>query len=126
MGRVTDLDLDALLAVCTGLPEATITHPFGPELAVAKVRGKVFAMAPTDADVLWVTLKAAPAHAEALRRDHVEVTPGWHMNKVHWITARLDGDLSRTFVEDLVANSWDRVVAGLPAHARPVVGTVAP
>lgn len=123
---MTDLDLDALLAVCTSLPEADVTHPFGPELAVAKVRGKVFAIAPTDAEVLTVTLKADPEHAEALRRDHPEVTPGWHMDKRHWVTARLDGDLPRSFVEDLVANSWDRVVAGLPRHRRPVVGTVAP
>jgi len=121
-GPVTDpdLDLDGLLAVCASLPAAELSHPFGPELAVAKVRGKVFAIVPLDRPVLSVTLKAAPEHGEALRRVHPEVTPGWHMDKRHWITVRLDGALDRVAVEDLVANSWDQVVAGLPRARRPL------
>ncbi|MGA1835451.1 MmcQ/YjbR family DNA-binding protein [Herbiconiux sp. 11R-BC] len=110
---------DDVLQVCQELPATTDERPFGPETAVAKVVGKVFAITPLDAEPASVTLKAAPAHAEALVRDHAWITPGYHMNKRHWVTVTLGPDADAELVKDLVVNSYDLVVAGLPRHQRP-------
>ncbi|WP_368498995.1 MmcQ/YjbR family DNA-binding protein [Herbiconiux sp. A18JL235] len=113
---------EQVLELCAGLPATTDERPFGPETAVAKVVGKVFAIVPLDAPVgsETVTLKVAPPHGEALVRDHAWVRPGYHMNKRHWVTVALNGDeVDHQLVIDLVINSYDLVVAGLPRAQRP-------
>ena len=113
------LSREDLLEACAALPATTDERPFGPETAVAKVVGKVFALMPLDGDVVSVTLKAQPAFAEALVRDHSWIAPGYHMNKRHWITVTLTPDSDSELVRDLIVNSYDQVVAGLPRAQRP-------
>lgn len=84
-----------------------------------KVVGRVFALTTLDGEPARVTLKADPPHAEALVRGYDWIIPGYHMNKRHWVTITLgehaDGDL----VTDLIVNSYELVVAGLPRDKRP-------
>ncbi|WP_378148520.1 MmcQ/YjbR family DNA-binding protein [Cnuibacter sp. UC19_7] len=115
MGVVTREDV---LETCAGLPATTDERPFGPETAVAKVVGRVFALTPLDGEVR-VTLKVAPPHGEALVREHEWIIPGYHMNKRHWITVTVGPQSDPELVEDLIVNSYDLVVAGLPRHSRP-------
>ncbi|WIB13858.1 MmcQ/YjbR family DNA-binding protein [Curtobacterium sp. MCPF17_052] len=68
------------------LPAVTETQPFGEGTDVYKVVDKMFAMNAELRGVAIVNLKCAPPHGAALVRDHPEITPGWHMNKRHWIT----------------------------------------
>ncbi|WIM73486.1 MmcQ/YjbR family DNA-binding protein [Corynebacterium suedekumii] len=49
-----------------------------------------------------VTLKADPFEAEMLRHTHAWITPGWHMNKRHWISVA-DGVLN---AKEPVTSSW--------------------
>ncbi|PZE85173.1 MmcQ/YjbR family DNA-binding protein [Curtobacterium sp. MCBD17_032] len=102
------------------LPAVTETQPFGDGTDVYKVVGKMFVMTTELRGVPIVTLKCAPPHGAALVRDLAEVTPGWHMDKRHWITLSPGTGLDETLVEDLVANAWDLVVAGLPRTRRPL------
>ncbi|MDN4648586.1 MmcQ/YjbR family DNA-binding protein [Curtobacterium sp. PsM8] len=101
------------------LPAVTATQPFGEGTDVYKVVDKMFAMTTELRGVPIVNLKCAPPHGAALVRDHPEVTPGWHMNKRHWITIAPGEGIDEQMVEDLVANAWDLVVAGLPRARRP-------
>jgi len=102
------------------LPAVEETQPFGEQSVVYKVVGRMFVLATTLRGVPIVNLKCAPPHGAALVRDHAEVTPGWHMDKRHWITLAPGDGIDETMVEDLVANSYDLVVAGLPRHRRPL------
>lgn len=113
------LSREELLEACAALPAMTDERPFGPETAVAKVVGKVFALMPLDGDVVSVTLKAQPAFGEALVRDHPWIAPGYHMNKRHWITVTVTPEADSELVRDLIVNSYDLVVAGLPRAQRP-------
>lgn len=103
-----------------GLPAARETQPFGEGTFVYKVVGKMFVMTSELRGVPIVNLKCAPPHGAALVRDLAEVTPGWHMDKRHWITLSPGDGLDETLVEDLVANAYDLVVAGLPRAKRPI------
>lgn len=102
------------------LPAVTETQPFGEGTDVYKVVDKMFAMNAELRGVAIVNLKCAPPHGAALVRDHPEITPGWHMNKRHWITLAPGNGIDETLVEDLVANAYDLVVAGLPVAKRPI------
>lgn len=102
------------------LPGAELTHPFGAGWDVYKVRGKVF-MLHTEVDAEPVViLKATPDDAHHLREAYDGITPGYHMNKKHWITLHPDGRLDTTLVDDLVTESYLLVLEKLPKDQRPV------
>ncbi|MFB7842680.1 MmcQ/YjbR family DNA-binding protein [Microbacterium sp. NPDC056052] len=101
------------------LPGVTVDQPFGPEVDVFRVRGLMF-MALSPSTATGVTLKSAPADAEALRATFPAIIPGYHMNKRHWVTLLADGSLEQGLVEELVTEAYRLVVAKLPRAQRPV------
>ncbi|MBB2975210.1 putative DNA-binding protein (MmcQ/YjbR family) [Microbacterium endophyticum] len=105
---------DRAREVCLELPQAVEEYPFGVETAVFKVRGKMFAAIRMNQSPTAITLKAAPPHCEALVREYAEITPGYHMNKRHWVTVQLIDSVPALLVEDLIANFYDRVLDTLP------------
>ncbi len=116
---MTSAELRAVLLSFTGAEE---TFPFGPETSVFKVAGKMFALSQLDAESLRVSLKCEPPLAEALREAHRAVIPGYHLNKRHWNTVILDGSLPEQMVRDMIEDSYDLVVSGLPAARRRQLG----
>src|SRR5918911_1655459 len=103
---------------CLSFPGAEETFPFGPETSVFKVAGKMFALSQLGADSLRVSLKCEPELAEGLRRAHAAVLPGYHLNKRHWNTVIIDASLSEQMIKDMIEDSYDLVVSGLPASQR--------
>jgi predicted DNA-binding protein (MmcQ/YjbR family) len=93
--------------------------PFRPEISVFKVGGKLFALTSLDAKPLTVNLKCDPEDAIRLRGEYPAlIAPGYHMNKRHWNTVTVDGGLPERLVRELVEDSYDLVVAGLPRSER--------
>jgi predicted DNA-binding protein (MmcQ/YjbR family) len=83
---------DALLEFCLSLPQAIETFPFGPETSVFKTsgNGKIFALSALDGEPFSVSLKCDPEDSRALREEFPgQITPGYHLNKKHWITILL-------------------------------------
>ncbi|MFE9607400.1 MmcQ/YjbR family DNA-binding protein [Streptomyces sp. NPDC006012] len=108
-----------LRAFCLSFNASVEDFPFGPEHSVFKVLGKVFALTPLDTRPLKVSLKCDPEDAVRLRADHPGlIVPGWHLNKRHWNTVTVDGGLPGRLVRELVEDSYDLVVAGLPRADR--------
>ena len=107
---------------CLSFSEAEETFPFGPATSVFKVAGKMFALSQLSADSLRVSLKCEPQLAEALRGAHAAVLPGYHLNKRHWNTVIIDGSLPDQTVEDMIEDSYDLVVSGLPQATRRELG----
>lgn len=102
------------------LPGAGLEHPFGPEWDVYKVRGRVFLLLTALGEDPIVTLKADPEDSKALREAFPDITPGYHMNKRHWITVRPGGPTDEALIEDLVTDSYLLVVEKLPRAIRPI------
>ena len=102
------------------LPATTLEFPFGPDADVYKVRGKVFMIHTVVDDEPLVVIKASPSDGLALRDAHADITPGYHMDKRHWISLHPGGSLGPDVVEELVTESYRLVVAGLPSAQRPV------
>lgn len=107
-----------LAAFLLTFPEATQENPFGPEVDVYKVAGKVFAILGGDPEAPEVSLKCDPALALELRAEFDAVTPGYHLNKDHWNTVRLDGTVPDEVLDEMVEHSYDRVVEGLTRAVR--------
>jgi predicted DNA-binding protein (MmcQ/YjbR family) len=112
------VDAATLRAACLGHHGAQETFPFAPETSVFKVVGKVFALTRLGGEPLLVSLKCEPEIAERLRAAHLEIIPGYHLNKRHWNTVDLAGSLPDRMVLDMIEDSYDLVVAGLPRATR--------
>ncbi|MFC7468011.1 MmcQ/YjbR family DNA-binding protein [Actinomadura keratinilytica] len=80
-------------------------------------RGKVFALTDLGADPLKISLKCDPDEAVRLRAAHPEIVPGWHLNKRHWNTVTV-APLPPRHLRELIEDSYDLVVAGLPRAVR--------
>ncbi|MFJ6069313.1 MmcQ/YjbR family DNA-binding protein [Streptomyces sp. NPDC093065] len=108
---------------CLSFNAVVEDFPFNPETSVFKVLGKMFALTSLDGRPLTVNLKCDPDDAIRLRGEHPGlIVPGWHMNKRHWNTVTVaggpDGRLPDRVVRELVEDSYDLVVAGLPRADR--------
>ncbi len=89
---------------CLNLPAAEETYPFGDEVAVTKVGGKMFALVPLLEEPGSVNLKCDPAQ-RSNARDVPRNPPGYHQNKRHWNTVDLDGSVEGDVVHGLLADS---------------------
>lgn len=100
------------------LPGAAEDFPFGPELMVFRVGGKIFAILSYEDTPARVNLKCEPSRALELRESFASVIPGFHMNKKHWNTVILDDELSQRQMEELMDHSYQLVFASLTKKAQ--------
>ena len=91
------------------LPNARLDYPFGQDVAVYKVGDKMFALIREGKDPVQISLKADPELSKLLRQKYDEVMPGYHLNKKHWNTIILSGQLGWPEVQDLIRHSYDLV-----------------
>ena len=104
-------------------PETIEDFPFGPDVAVYKVKGKMFATLALgtvsqntqtnegdDKLEYRMNLKCDPQEAIMLRDVFSAVLPGYHMNKQHWNTVILDGSLPEGELQRMILNSYKLVV----------------
>ena len=88
------------------LPGTGVSWPFGPDWDVFTVRDRVFMLQTRITGEPIVILKAWPADGAALREAYQEITPGYHMNKKHWITLNPGEKIDAQLIEDLVTESY--------------------
>jgi predicted DNA-binding protein (MmcQ/YjbR family) len=113
---------DDVLELCSGLPGVVEDAPFGDEVAVFKVGGKMFALVLLTDEPGSVNLKCDPDWALELREVHAAVRPGYHMNKRHWNTVDLDGSVDDDELRAMVDHSYELVVRSLPRRERDRLG----
>jgi predicted DNA-binding protein (MmcQ/YjbR family) len=101
------------------LPHAVRDYPFGEEVAVYKIAtadkpdgGKMFALIPEGSDPVRVSLKCDPQLSLILREKYESVMPGYHLNKKHWNTIVLSGQLEWEEIQDLIRHSYLLVSEG--------------
>ena len=112
------MDLPSAIEHCLSLHGAEETTPFGPEVLVYKVGGKMLAATQPDEVPSRMNLKCDPDRAIALRDQHEGIIPGYHMNKKHWNTVLLDGSVPTELMRTMIAESYALVVAGMTRKQR--------
>ena len=98
---------------CLAKKHVTESLPFDEYTPVFKVYGKIFLLMSLDYPVS-INLKCDPERAISLRETYNEITPGYHMNKNHWNTLQLEGNLRNNLIIELIDHSYDLVVKSLP------------
>ena len=65
-----------------------------------------------------ITLKLEPVHSDMLRRDYSDIIPGYYMNKLHWSSVYLDGEVPREVIADMVCAACKVMLASLSKKAQ--------
>lgn len=91
------------------MPNARLDYPFGEGVAVYKVDDKMFALITEGKEPVSLSLKCDPGLSQVLREKYETVMPGYHLNKKHWNTIVLTGQLPWDDVRDLIRHSYDLV-----------------
>ncbi len=94
------------------MPNARLDYPFGEEVAVYKVGDKMFALIQEGKDPVRISLKCDPLLAKVLREKYETVLEGYHLNKKHWNTIVLTGQLGWEEIQDLIKLSYRLVTEG--------------
>ncbi len=113
------MDNNSARAYLLSKPHSEQDFPFGEDVEVFKVKGKMFAtlsvgkMGKGDGDKCdwWMNLKCDPEEAIMLRDIFQSVIPGYHMNKRLWNTVILDGSIPHGEIERMIDNSFKLVVS---------------
>lgn len=107
-----------LMSYLNKLPESELDYPFGPEVSVFKVKQKMFALVSNHRDRPSINLKCDPQEALELRDIFDDVIAGYHMNKRHWNTVFIDGDVPDGEIFRQIDASFGLVVKKLPLAQR--------
>lgn len=110
------MQFEALKEYLLKKTETTLDFPFGDDVYVFKVKGKMFALIGWKEGEMNMNLKCEPDEGAALRDIFSSIKPGYHMNKRHWITVYFE---SKAYgppppvgeIERLIDNSFNLVVS---------------
>jgi predicted DNA-binding protein (MmcQ/YjbR family) len=112
------MDIEQLRNYCLQKAGVEETLPFGPDVLVFKVMGKLFLLCPLDTEGLQFNVKCDPDLAVELREQYACVLPGYHMNKKHWNTVMVDGSIPVKVLKEWIDHSYTLVVNSLPAKLK--------
>ena len=104
------MNIEELRENCLEKPNSTESFPFDNETLVFKVNNKMFLLASIESQPLQFNVKCNPEQAIELREQYpMAVLPGYHMNKKHWNTIIINGDLSLAQLQQFIDQSYDLV-----------------
>lgn len=101
---------------CLSKKAVTEHFPFDEDTLVFKVGGKMFALSSLkewEAGNPSINLKGEPDRNAELCATHDGINPGYHMNKVHWVTVDVNKDVSDALVRELINASYELVFKSL-------------
>ena len=111
------MTLDYFRDFCLSLPHVTEDTPFGPDVLVFRVGGKIFAL--MDMETFpYVNLKCDPERALQLREEYPGITPGYHMNKKLWNSVSTQGNVPDPLILELAKDSYQLILESLPKKVR--------
>ena len=114
------MNIESLRTYCLDKKGVTESFPFDDQTLVFKVANKIFLLAGLDNPISF-NVKCDPEKAIVLREEHQEIIPGYHMNKQHWNTLRLDGSVPENEIKRMIENSYALVIKSLPKAQRPIL-----
>lgn len=91
------------------MPNAIRDYPFGEKVAVYKINDKMFALIAEGSNPLRLSVKCDPQLSKLLREKYETVMPGYHLNKKHWNTIVLSGQLPWEEIQGFILLSYNLV-----------------
>lgn len=115
------MDLQKLRQHCLDKKGSKEEFPFGEEVHVMKVGGKMFALLSERQSTVEISLKCEPELSDLLRKQYSAVKPGYHLNKRHWNTIEVDGSVPTEELLGWIELSYQLVFKGLKKSERDLI-----
>lgn len=106
------MNIESLREYCISKKGVEESFPFDENTLVFKVLGKMFLLTDLVED-LRISVKCDPEKAIELREKYSFVIPGYHMNKKHWNTIKIDEQISDQFYFGWIDESYELVSKSL-------------
>ncbi len=88
------MNIEEIRDFALSLQNVSESFPFGNETLVFKTNNKIFLLASLAVADLQFNVKCDPDYAIELREKYSCIVPGYHMNKKHWNTIIVNGELT--------------------------------
>ena len=111
------INIEFFREYCLRKNSVSESFPFDETTLVMKVLNKMFALTDLQEE-FSLTLKAKPEDVILLTETYEIITGAYHMNKKHWINIKSDGSVSDKFILQLIDNSYELVIEGIPKNQR--------
>ena len=102
------MDIERIREYCINLKGTSESFPFDKVTLVFKVLTKIYCL--ENLQKKSINIKARPEDVINLIEEHQGITPGYHMNKKHWITIDLEKITQPNLLEQLILNSYDLII----------------
>lgn len=99
-----------IINFCMTFPEVYEDYPFKDKtwtLMRHKNNNKVFAWIFQRQDNIWINVKCDPEWIDFWRNAYKSVVPGYHLNKEHWNSIIMDGNVPDKDVRRMIGESYD-------------------
>lgn len=106
------MNLEIIREYCLNKKGVAESLPFNEDSPVYKVMGKIFLIANLNTPVS-INIKCDPEKAVEIREKYDAVTPGYHMNKLHWNTIEFNSSISDEEILEWIDDSYNLIVQGL-------------
>lgn len=111
------MNIEELYEYCLSKTGASEHLPFGNDILVFKIlEDKLFCISSLTSwenGKPFINLKCQPDKALQLRLQYSSINAGYHMNKKHWNSISINGDVSDELVKKLIDHSYELVAKGL-------------
>ncbi len=115
------MNIEEVRAYCLSLPDVTEDMPWGEEVVVFRIAGKIFLALGLNNDSPHVAVKCNPDKAIDLRDRYFGVQPAFHWNKKYWNDVYLERDLTDVQIRECILESYREVVRKLPGKKKEVL-----
>lgn len=106
------MNIEEVREYCLAKKGVSESFPFDDTSLVIKVLDKMFIIISLDDDKT-VNLKCIPDEIIQRREKFKSVVPGYHMNKNHWNTVFIEGDVPESLLKNWIDESYNLVVSGM-------------
>ena len=103
------MNIEEIREYALSLKNVNESFPFGIDTLVFKVNDKIFLLASLSSENLQFNVKCNPEKAVELREQYSCILPGYHMNKKHWNTIIVDGQLTSKQLKEFIKDSYTLV-----------------
>ena len=103
---------------CLSLPGVTEDSPYGPDMIVFRIEGKIFLHLPLEYAEPRISIKLPPEEGLRLRDKYEAVSAGYHLNKIHWNDILIEYTFDAEQIKKWIVESYNLVIKGLPKILR--------
>ena len=112
------MNLEEVREFCLSLPRVTEDSPYGPDMVVFRIEGKIFLHLPLEYAEPRMSVKLPPEKGVELRERYGAIRAAFHLNKTHWNDILIENAFPREQLEEWILESYQIVFNKLPKRLR--------